>query len=104
MPSSTWPSRRARVESPPPAAAEALVGDALDVCVLGRVGYDLYAVEQGRPLAEVEHFSRHLGGSSPNLAGGVPRLGRPGASIPSVRGRTHAAPPIFFPEQERVGA
>src|SRR5258707_7452028 len=78
MPSSTWPSRRARVESPPPAAAEALVGDALDVCVLGRVGYDLYAVEQGRPLAEVEHFSRHLGGSSANIA---VRLSPPGRRV-----------------------
>src|SRR5258707_13292989 len=84
MPSSTWPSRRARVESPPPAAAEALVGDALDVCVLGRVGYDLYAVEPGRPLAEVEHFSRHLGGSSANIAVGLSRLGRRVAILSSV--------------------
>lgn len=47
----------------------------LDVCVLGRVGYDLYAVEYNRPLAEVEHFSRHLGGSSANIAIGLARLG-----------------------------
>lgn len=46
-----------------------------DVCVLGRVGYDLYAVEQNRPLAEVEHFSRCLGGSSANIAVGLARLG-----------------------------
>lgn len=47
----------------------------LDVCVLGRIGYDLYAVEQNRPLAEVEHFARHLGGSSANMAVGLARLG-----------------------------
>jgi 5-dehydro-2-deoxygluconokinase len=46
-----------------------------EVCVLGRIGYDLYAVEQNRPLAEVEHFSRHLGGSSANMAVGLARLG-----------------------------
>jgi 5-dehydro-2-deoxygluconokinase len=47
----------------------------LDVWVLGRVGYDLYAVEHNRPLAEVEHFSRDLGGSSANIAVGLARLG-----------------------------
>jgi 5-dehydro-2-deoxygluconokinase len=47
----------------------------LDACVLGRIGYDLYAVEHHRPLAEVEHFSRHLGGSSANIAVGLTRLG-----------------------------
>jgi 5-dehydro-2-deoxygluconokinase len=42
---------------------------------LGRIGYDLYAVEYNRPLAEVEHFSRCLGGSSANIAVGLARLG-----------------------------
>jgi 5-dehydro-2-deoxygluconokinase len=60
------------------------VDDALDVCVLGRVGYDLYAVEHGRPLPEVEHFSRHLGGSSANIAVGLARLGRRVAIISSL--------------------
>lgn len=46
-----------------------------DVCVLGRVGYDLYALEHNRPLAEVRSFSRHLGGSSANIAIGLSRLG-----------------------------
>jgi 5-dehydro-2-deoxygluconokinase len=46
----------------------------LDVCVLGRIGYDLYAVEHNRPLAEVQHFSRQLGGSSANTAVGLARL------------------------------
>jgi|SRR5689334_5547932 len=47
----------------------------MNVCVLGRIGYDLYAVEHNRPLAQVEHFSRHLGGSSANIAIGLARLG-----------------------------
>lgn len=47
----------------------------MDVCVLGRIGYDLYAMEHNRPLPEVEHFSRHLGGSSANIAVGLARLG-----------------------------
>jgi len=47
----------------------------VDVCILGRIGYDLFAVEHARPLAEVAHFSRHLGGSSANIAVGLARLG-----------------------------
>lgn len=47
----------------------------MDACILGRIGYDLYAVEHNRPLAEVEHFSRHLGGSSANIGVGLARLG-----------------------------
>jgi 5-dehydro-2-deoxygluconokinase len=47
----------------------------MEVSVLGRIGYDLFAVEHGRPLAEVEHFSRHLGGSSANIGVGLARLG-----------------------------
>ena len=78
--------------------------DALDVCVLGRVGYDLYAVEQGRPLAEVEHFSRHLGGSSANIAVGLARLGRRVAIISSVGDDALAGYLIGFLEHEKVDA
>lgn len=42
---------------------------------MGRIGYDLYAMEHGRALDQVEHFSRHLGGSSANIAVGLARLG-----------------------------
>jgi len=80
------------------------VGDALDVCVLGRVGYDLYAVEQGRPLAEVEHFSRHLGGSSANIAVGLSRLGRRVAILSSVGDDALADYLISFLDKERVDA
>ncbi|HEY8147589.1 MAG TPA: PfkB family carbohydrate kinase, partial [Vicinamibacteria bacterium] len=80
------------------------MGDALDVCVLGRVGYDLYAVEPGRPLAEVEHFSRHLGGSSANIAVGLSRLGRRVAILSSVGDDALADYLISFLDKERVDA
>ena len=52
-----------------------MASKSIEVSVLGRIGYDLFAVEQGRILASVEHFSRHLGGSSANIAVGLARLG-----------------------------
>jgi 5-dehydro-2-deoxygluconokinase len=56
----------------------------MDVCVLGRIGYDLHAVEQNQPLADVKRFSRHLGGSSANIAVGLARLGLHVGIISSV--------------------
>ena len=47
----------------------------MDAVVLGRIGYDLYALEHHRPLPEVERFERKLGGSSANMAVGLARLG-----------------------------
>jgi 5-dehydro-2-deoxygluconokinase len=47
----------------------------MDVWILGRIGYDLYALEHNRALPEVERFERHLGGSSANMAVGLARLG-----------------------------
>lgn len=47
----------------------------MDVVIIGRIGYDLYAREQGVELARVETFSRYLGGSSANMAVGLTRLG-----------------------------
>lgn len=52
-----------------------MASKSIEVIVLGRIGYDLFAVEQGRPLAKVVHFSRHLGGSTANIAVGLARLG-----------------------------
>jgi 5-dehydro-2-deoxygluconokinase len=80
------------------------VHEPLDVCVLGRVGYDLYAVEQGRPLAEVERFSRHLGGSSANIAVGLARLGRKVAIVSAVGDDALADYLIGFLDKERVDA
>lgn len=42
---------------------------------MGRIGYDLHAIDHHRPLPQVERFSRHLGGSSANIAVGLARLG-----------------------------
>lgn len=47
----------------------------MDVVILGRIGYDLYAEEQHVPLPRVRTFSRYLGGSSANMAVGLARLG-----------------------------
>ncbi|HVR70188.1 MAG TPA: 5-dehydro-2-deoxygluconokinase [Vicinamibacteria bacterium] len=47
----------------------------MEVCVLGRIGYDLYALDHHRPLPRVERFERKLGGSSANMAVGLARLG-----------------------------
>jgi 5-dehydro-2-deoxygluconokinase len=71
------------------------VEEPLDVCVLGRVGYDLYAVE---------HFSRHLGGSSANIAVGLARLGLRVAIVSSVGDDALADYLIGFLNKEGVDA
>ncbi|MFQ5928507.1 MAG: 5-dehydro-2-deoxygluconokinase [Acidobacteriota bacterium] len=47
----------------------------MDVSILGRIGYDLYADDHNVPLKDVTKFSRYLGGSSANMAVGLRRLG-----------------------------
>lgn len=47
----------------------------MDVFVLGRIAYDLFAAEIGKPLPECATFTRHVGGSSANIAVGLARLG-----------------------------
>jgi 5-dehydro-2-deoxygluconokinase len=47
----------------------------MDVGILGRIGYDLYAEDHNVPLKDVRRFSRYLGGSSANMAVGLRRLG-----------------------------
>jgi len=74
----------------------------MHVCVLGRIGYDLYAREQGRPLAEVETFSRHLGGSSANIAVGLARLGLSVGIVSAVGDDALADYLLSFLAQERV--
>ncbi|MCI0685753.1 MAG: 5-dehydro-2-deoxygluconokinase [Sporichthyaceae bacterium] len=46
-----------------------------DVVTMGRVGVDLYPDQVGVGLAEVEHFTRYLGGSATNVAVAAARLG-----------------------------
>jgi len=60
-----------------PASAEGR----FDVVTMGRVGIDLYPATEGVPLAEVEQFTRYLGGSPTNVAVGTRRLGHRSAVI-----------------------
>ncbi|MFE6511488.1 PfkB family carbohydrate kinase, partial [Nocardioides sp. NPDC057764] len=48
---------------------------------MGRIGVDLYPLQTGVPLAEVETFGKFLGGSAANVAVAAARLGRTSAVI-----------------------
>lgn len=52
-----------------------------DLITMGRVGVDLYPLQPGVPLAEVETFGKFLGGSPANVAVAAARLGRRTALI-----------------------
>ncbi len=73
-----------------------------EVVVLGRVSLDLFALDRGRPLPEVERFSRHLGGSSANIAVGLARLGHTVALVSAVGDDLIADYLLGFLEQEGV--
>lgn len=51
-------------------------GDPYDVITMGRIGVDLYPLQAGVPLAEVNTFGKFLGGSASNVAVAASRLGR----------------------------
>jgi 5-dehydro-2-deoxygluconokinase len=53
----------------------------LDVITMGRVGVDLYPLQSGVGLDEVESFGRFLGGSATNVAVAAARYGRRAAVI-----------------------
>ena len=74
----------------------------MDACIMGRIGYDLHAIDHHRPLAQVERFSRHLGGSSANIAVGLARLGLKVAMISCVGKDALADYLIGFLKQEGV--
>jgi 5-dehydro-2-deoxygluconokinase len=52
-----------------------------DVITIGRVGVDLYPLQVGVPLEEVETFGKFLGGSATNVAVAAARHGRRSAVI-----------------------
>jgi len=52
-----------------------------DVLTMGRVGIDLYPLEEGVTLDRVETFERYLGGSPTNVAVAAARLGHRAAVI-----------------------
>ncbi|MFI5633821.1 5-dehydro-2-deoxygluconokinase [Streptomyces sp. NPDC051664] len=47
-----------------------------DVITMGRIGVDLYPLQTGLPLAQVDTFGKFLGGSPTNVAVAAARLGR----------------------------
>ena len=47
----------------------------VDFICLGRAAVDLYGIERGARLEDVQHFAKYLGGSSGNVAVGLSRLG-----------------------------
>ncbi|MHB9857708.1 5-dehydro-2-deoxygluconokinase [Streptomyces sp. YIM S03343] len=52
-----------------------------DVITMGRIGVDLYPLQTGVPLAQVETFGKFLGGSATNVAVAAARLGRTTAVV-----------------------
>ncbi|MEV6944491.1 5-dehydro-2-deoxygluconokinase [Streptomyces sp. NPDC051172] len=52
-----------------------------DLITMGRIGVDLYPLQSGVPLAQVETFGKFLGGSAANVAVAAARLGRNTAVI-----------------------
>ncbi|MFH9966022.1 5-dehydro-2-deoxygluconokinase [Streptomyces mirabilis] len=64
-----------------PESAESFDAESLDVITMGRIGVDLYPLQTGVPLAQVESFGKFLGGSAANVAVAAARLGRSTAVI-----------------------
>ncbi|MGN9913068.1 5-dehydro-2-deoxygluconokinase [Phytohabitans sp. LJ34] len=68
----------------PPSAARGFAGprsheqrpENFDVLTMGRVGVDIYPLQVGVGLAEVETFGKYLGGSPTNVAVAAARYGR----------------------------
>ena len=54
---------------------------AFDLLTIGRVGVDLYPLQSGTPLQDVQTFGKFLGGSPTNVAVAAARLGRRSAVI-----------------------
>ncbi len=59
-------------------------GDALEVLTFGRAGVDIYPLQVGVGLEDVETFGKYLGGTTANVAVAAARLGRRTAIITGV--------------------
>ncbi|WKX70404.1 5-dehydro-2-deoxygluconokinase [Streptomyces sp. XD-27] len=55
--------------------------EAYDLITMGRIGVDIYPLQTGVPLPQVETFGKFLGGSATNVAVAAARLGRRTAVI-----------------------
>ena len=58
-----------------------MVSAVLDVLTMGRIGVDVYPLQTGVSLREVESFGKYLGGSPTNVAVAAARYGRASAVI-----------------------
>ncbi|MEV7888077.1 5-dehydro-2-deoxygluconokinase [Streptomyces sp. NPDC002817] len=52
-----------------------------DLITIGRIGVDLYPLQTGVPLGDVQKFGKFLGGSAANVSVAAARLGRSAAVI-----------------------
>ena len=52
-----------------------------DVITMGRIGVDVYPLQSGVSLRDVESFGKYLGGSATNVAVAAARYGRRSAVI-----------------------
>ena len=68
-------------EGPPPGAGGA---DRLDVLTIGRCGIDIYPLQVGVGLEDVESFGKFLGGSPTNVAVAAARYGHRSAVVTGV--------------------
>lgn len=57
------------------------MGEPFEVVTMGRIGVDLYPLQVGVALEEVETFGKYLGGSPSNVAVAAARLGRRAAVV-----------------------
>jgi 5-dehydro-2-deoxygluconokinase len=73
----------ARTPSTPPAAGTeaSAPAEAPAVLTMGRIGVDIYPLQTGVPLPQVESFGKFLGGSATNVAVASARLGHPSAVV-----------------------
>jgi 5-dehydro-2-deoxygluconokinase len=55
--------------------------ETFDLITMGRLGVDLYPLQIGVPLSQVETFGKFLGGSAANVAVAAARLGRSAALV-----------------------
>jgi 5-dehydro-2-deoxygluconokinase len=60
------------------------VDDAPEVLAIGRSGVDVYPLQTGVGLEDVETFGKYLGGSAANVAVAAARLGHPAALVTGV--------------------
>ncbi|MEO3875098.1 5-dehydro-2-deoxygluconokinase [Nonomuraea sp. B12E4] len=72
------------MQSPPPAEGRWTRPDEYDLITIGRCGVDVYPLQTGVGLADVETFGKFLGGSPTNVAVAAARHGLRSAVITAV--------------------